>query len=323
MKAKKSVSKETSWDYPRLGRMVVEASRDSAASKLPSASGSSPAPRGTDVKAGLHIVATPIGNLGDISLRALATLAAADFIACEDTRHAGAMLARFGVKKPLLSYHDHNAEKRRPEILGKIAAGAAVALISDAGMPLLADPGFKLARACRDRGFAVNVVPGANAALTALAGSGLPTDRFHFAGFLPAKPAARQKAIAALEAVPGTFLFYEAPQRLAESLADLGQILGAARPAAVARELTKLFEETRRAPLGELAKFYREHPAKGEIVIVVGPRDKETAADIDDALRRNLRALSLRDAVAATASATGAKKSDVYARALALSGKNR
>jgi 16S rRNA (cytidine1402-2'-O)-methyltransferase len=301
---------KSSPDYSHLARGIAEASRDDATSKLPS---------------GLYIVATPIGNLGDISLRALWTLSHADRIACEDTRLSGALLAHYGIKKPLLPYHDHNADKARPEIMRKLEDGESIALISDAGMPLIADPGFKLVRECRASGIGVTVIPGANAALAALAGSGLPTDHFHFAGFLPPKSAARRKAIEELAAIPSTLVLFEAPQRLADALKDLADILDATRPAAVARELTKMFEESRLATLGELATHYLEHAAKGEIVIVIGPPQKEAAAPdastIDKALRDALRTLSLRDAVTAVSGATGVKKNEVYARALRLKGK--
>jgi 16S rRNA (cytidine1402-2'-O)-methyltransferase len=302
---------KSSPDYPYQARQIVEASRDEAASKLP---------------CGLYVVATPIGNLGDISLRALATLARADRIACEDTRVSGSLLARYGIKKPLLPYHDHNADEARPGIMQKLATGESVALISDAGMPLIADPGFKLVRECRETGYAVTVIPGASALLAALAGSGLPTDQFHFAGFLPPKPTARLKAIDVLKAIPATLLFFEAPQRLVATLADLAKGFGAFRQAAVARELTKLFEETKTSTLGELATYYRTNKVRGEIVIVVAPPEKNVAtadvSDIDDLLRKNLDAYSLRDAVAAVSAITGAKKSEVYARALRLKGKS-
>ncbi|MGE3623051.1 MAG: 16S rRNA (cytidine(1402)-2'-O)-methyltransferase [Bdellovibrionales bacterium] len=291
-------------DFPRLARKMAEASRDDTTSKLPS---------------GLYVVATPIGNLGDITLRALWVLGRADCIACEDTRLSGTMLTQFGIEKKLLPYHDHNAEKARPEILRKLGQGQSVALISDAGMPLIADPGFKLVRACREADYDVTVIPGANAALAALAGCGLPTDRFFFVGFLPPKSAARRKALENLPA-DTTLVFYEAPQRLGETLADLETAFGAARPAAVARELTKFFEETRAATLGELARHYGTYAAKGEIVIVVAPGEKKIAdaGAIDDLLRRHLKTLSLRDAVAAVSEATGARKNEVYTRALGL-----
>lgn len=296
--------KSSSPDYPLLGRTLVEASGNDAACKP---------------LAGLYVVATPIGHLGDITLRALAILAQADVIACEDTRQSGILLQAFGIRKPTISYHDHNADERRPEILRRIAAGEVVALISDAGMPAIADPGFKLVRECREAGLNVTVVPGANAAVTAMAGSGLPTDQFYFFGFLAAKSAARKKEILTLKPVAATLIFYEAPQRLAVSLGDLAEVLGAARPAAVARELTKFYEETRRGSLGELAAYYEKHEVKGEIVILVGKGEEERdAEDIDALLAERLQKLSVRDAVAEVAEMTGQPKKDIYARALAL-----
>lgn len=270
-------------------------------------------------------MATPIGNLGDISLRALHTLAAADLIACEDTRVSGGMLARFGIKKPLLPYHDHNAAAQRPKVIAQIAGGKTVALISDAGMPLIADPGFKLARECRTAGYGVTIVPGANAALTGLVASGLPSGAFYFAGFLPAKSKARQSALKALAGLPASLVFYEAPQRLSESLADMERIFGPNRPAAVLRELTKLFEEVKQGTLSELAGFYRATAVKGEIVLVVGAAEQKLAAApsaIDQLLQKHMRAMSLRDAVNAVAKETSAKKGEVYARALWFKGKS-
>ncbi len=269
--------------------------------------------------AGLYVVATPIGHLGDITLRALATLAQADVIACEDTRTSGVLLHAFGIKKPTLSYHDHNEDERRPEILRRIAAGQIVALISDAGMPAIADPGFKLVRDCREAGLAVTVLPGANAAVTAMAGSGLPTDQFYFFGFLSSKSVARKKEILSLKPLSATLIFYESPQRLADSLTDLSEILGEHRPATVARELSKFYEETRRGTLGELAAHYADTDVKGEIVILVGKDAEEAApADIDALLEERLKHLSVRDAVAEVAEMTGIPKKEVYARALAL-----
>jgi 16S rRNA (cytidine1402-2'-O)-methyltransferase len=308
MSASPVKQKTSSPDYPALARKLLEASGENESSKLP---------------AGLYVVATPIGHLGDISLRALTTLAQVDGIACEDTRVSGGMLAKYGIKKPLLSYHDHNADKQRPLILKRIGKGESVALISDAGMPLIADPGHKLVLACREAGYAVTVIPGANAALTALAGSGLPSNRFLFVGFLPPKSAARQKAIATLADVPVTLIFYEAPQRLAATLADFTKIFGRERPAVVARELTKFFEETRRGSLGELAAFYAENPVKGEVTLIIGGAEDSTPAyDMDTLLKEHLRHSSLRDAVEAVSVMTGIKKADVYARALKLKPRN-
>jgi 16S rRNA (cytidine1402-2'-O)-methyltransferase len=270
---------------------------------------------------GLYLIATPIGHLGDITLRALAILAQADVIACEDTRTSGVLLQAFGIKKPTFSYHDHNANARRPEVLQRIAKGEVVALISDAGMPAIADPGFKLVRDCRDAGYAVTVIPGANAAITAMASSGLPTDQFYFAGFLPPKSAARTREITTLKQIHATLIFYEAPQRLAASLADLAATLGAKRAAAVGRELTKFYEEMRRGTLGELAAHYETHEAKGEIVILIGKAesDEQDSFDIDALLVARLQQLTVRDAVAEVADMTGTPKKEIYARALALS----
>ena len=257
-----------------------------------------------------------------MTLRGLATLAQADAIACEDTRTSGVLLQAFGIKKPTFSYHDHNADARRPEILQRLERGEVVALISDAGLPAIADPGFKLVRDCRAAGFDVTVVPGANAAVTAMAGSGLPTDRFLFAGFLPPKSAARKKEITGLKSSDATLVFYESPQRLGDCLADLALTLGGEREAAVARELTKLHEEMRRGTLDELAAHYAAHDARGEIVILVSRAAQEDATspeDIDALLTARLRSASVRDAVAEVAAVTGRPKKEVYARALALS----
>ena len=269
--------------------------------------------------AGLYMIATPIGNRGDITLRALHILAQADVIACEDTRNSRPLFDSYGIRASLLSYHDHNEGERAPELIKKIQDGNVVALISDAGMPGIADPGFRLARACRAEGLPVTVIPGANAALTAMAGSGLATDRFFFAGFLPPKSTTRCKELATLKNIAATLVFYESPQRLADSLADMVAVLGDNRRAAVARELTKLFEETRLGGLVQLADYYAAHEVKGEIVILVerGAEEKSTV-DLDVVLTELLKKLSLRDAVAEAVAATGLPKKEVYARALAL-----
>ncbi len=276
--------------------------------------------------AGLFVVATPIGHLGDITLRALVTLASVEIIACEDTRVSGGMLAKYGIKKKLATYHDHNAAEADKFILHEIQSGKSVALISDAGMPLLSDPGYGLVNACLSANVNVTIIPGANAALMALAGSGLPTDQFHFTGFLPVKTTARKKALAELTTTQGTLIFHESPQRLAESLADMVEILGGSRLAVVARELTKLFEEMRRGTLASLAEHYATNDAKGEIVILVAPAaDDECKPDMDiDALLSDaLRTYTLRDAVAAVSAISGVKKSEVYSRALKLSEGNK
>jgi 16S rRNA (cytidine1402-2'-O)-methyltransferase len=270
--------------------------------------------------AGLYVTATPIGNAADITLRALDLLRAADVIACEDTRVTGKLLARYGIATPMQPYHEHNAAKMRPVLLRRLAAGEVVALVSDAGTPLVSDPGFKLVQAALAAGLAVTALPGASSLLAALCLAGLPTDRFLFAGFLSPKTAQRRRSLEELKAVPATLVFLESAQRLAASLADMAAVLGP-RPAAVARELTKLFEEVRRDSLAALAAHYAAAgPPKGEVVVAVGP-PLETAAesiDLDAVLRPALVGMRLKEAVAAVAEATGLPRKQVYARALAL-----
>ena len=271
---------------------------------------------------GLAIVATPIGNAGDITLRAIDMLKSVDAILCEDTRVSAKLLARHGISRPLLAYHEHNAERMRPQILARLRRGETLALISDAGQPLLSDPGFKLVRAAIAEGLPVTALPGPSAALTALVLSGLPTDRFFFAGFLPPRSTARRRALAELAAIPGSLIFFEASQRLPAALGDMAAVLGP-RSAAVARELTKLFEEVRRARLSELAAHYAEAgPPLGEVTIVVAPPEGPAVppeAAIDEALAQALARHSLRDAVDAVAAALGLPRRQVYARALELS----
>ena len=275
---------------------------------------------------GLYVVATPIGNLGDVTLRALATLAAADAILAEDTRVSRRLLDRYEIATPLTSYHEHNAAQVRPGLVARLAAGAALALISDAGTPMISDPGYKLAADAAAAGVMVTSLPGPSAAVAALTTAALPTDRFFFEGFLPPKAAARRERINALAGIPATLVFYEAPSRLADALADLAAELGP-RPAAVARELTKLYEETRRGSLAELAARYAsEDTPKGEIVIVVGPplaAPPPDAAAIDTAIAAALETLSVKDAAAAVAAETGLPRREVYARALRIAGSRR
>jgi len=270
---------------------------------------------------GLHIAATPIGNLGDITLRALEALAAADVIACEDTRVTRKLLDRYGIETPLTPYHEHNAAEARPKILRRLEAGEAVVLVSDAGTPLVSDPGFKLAAAVREAGHAVTALPGASATLAALTVAGLPTDRFFFEGFLPPKEAARRARIAELARIPATLVLFESGPRLGASLADLADGLGA-RDAAVCRELTKLHEEVRRDMLPALAAFYAgDAETRGEFVIVIAPPAGEAqpqASDVDDMIRAALARISVKDAVAEVAAATGLKRRDVYQRVLEL-----
>ncbi|MBM3512364.1 MAG: 16S rRNA (cytidine(1402)-2'-O)-methyltransferase [Alphaproteobacteria bacterium] len=270
---------------------------------------------------GLFVVATPIGNLGDLSTRAREVLAQVDLIACEDTRVSAVLLDRNGIGTSTTPYHDHNADRVRPQILARLQRGETVALISDAGTPLISDPGFKLVRACIDAGVPVTPVPGPSAAMTALMVAGLPTDRFYFAGFLAAKAGARDRALEELSRLPATLVFFEAPGRAAESLAAMAVALGN-RPAALCRELTKLHEEVRRGDLATLANDATNNPPRGEVVIVVGGAPDaapETDADVDRALGAALKSYSIRDAVDLVTAGSGRPRRDVYARALALS----
>lgn len=273
---------------------------------------------------GLYIVATPIGNAADITLRALDVLKQVDAIACEDTRVTSRLLAIHGIARPLVPYHEHNAAAMRPKLVARLAGGERIALVSDAGTPLLSDPGYRLVRACIDASVAITTLPGPSAAIAALTLAGQPTNRVLFAGFLPAKAAARRKALAEIANLDATLVFYEAPHRLVESLADMAAVLGT-REAAVAREITKLFEEVRRASLHDLAAHYAAAgPPRGEIMLVIGPPGAApaiTADVIDRALSEALAAgQSLRDAAEMVATANGLSKRAVYARALALGG---
>ena len=274
----------------------------------------------SELAPGLYVTATPIGNARDVTLRALDVLNGADLIAAEDTRVTSKLLAIFGIQKPLTAYNDHNAPRERPRLLKRLREGARVALVSDAGTPLVSDPGYKLVREALGEGIAVHAVPGASAPLAALALAGLPTDRFVFTGFLAAKSGERRSALESLKTLRATLLLFEAPQRLAESLADMADILGP-RPAAVARELTKLHEEVRRGDLASLARQYAvEDPPKGEITLVVGPAE-DAATDlrrVDRALDQALAFMPLRAAVDLVAEMLDAPRREVYARALAM-----
>ena len=269
---------------------------------------------------GLYVTATPIGNLGDITLRALEILEGAHAVACEDTRVTGKLLTAFGIKAELFAYHDHNAARARPKILARLAEGDAIALVSDAGTPLISDPGFKLVSEAREAGYAIHVVPGASSIAAALSVAGLPTDKFLFAGFLPNKAGARKKAFEDLKPVPASLVLLEAPSRLEATLRAGAEVLGD-RNVAVARELTKIHEEVRRGTLAGLADQYTEEgPPKGEIVIVIAPPTESTATaiDIDDALRLALEAGSVKDAASEVAEMTGRPRREIYARALEL-----
>jgi 16S rRNA (cytidine1402-2'-O)-methyltransferase len=272
------------------------------------------------IPAGLYLVATPIGNLRDISLRALETLAAADVIACEDGRVTHKLTEHYSIATPLTPYHEHNAAEARPKLLARLAAGQSIALVSDAGTPLISDPGYKLVRAAAEAGHTITALPGASAVLAALGVAGLPTDRFFFEGFLPPKQAARQKRIAELNAVPATLVLFESGPRIAEALSDLAAGLGN-RAAAICRELTKLHEEIRRDSLGVLAQAYADGgETRGEFVVVIAPPpEQETRSeDVDALLRQALTRVSVKDAVGEVALATGRPRREVYQRALAL-----
>ena len=263
----------------------------------------------TALAPGLYVVATPIGNLRDITLRALDVLQGCDLVLAEDTRRTGVLLKAYNIDAKLESYHDHNASRRVPAVVERLQAGARIALVSDAGTPLVSDPGFKLVRAAREAGLDVFPVPGASAAIAALSVAGLPSDRFTFAGFLPAKPAARKRALEELRGVTGTLVFYETGPRLAESLRDMAEVLGE-RDAVVARELTKTYEEVRR---GTLAELVPNIPPKGEIVILVAPGDAEIwdETKVSEALRERLDQPA-KAASAEVAKLSGWSKRDVY-----------
>ena len=304
-------------------------------SAIPDPSSDTPSPAGgpepnrrqraskpSEIIGGLVLVATPIGNAGDISSRALGLLATADIVACEDTRVTSKLFAVHGLKTPLLSYHEHNAAQQRPKLIKRLKDGETVALVSDAGMPTISDPGFKLINACVDEGIALTCIPGASAVTTALALSGLPTDRFFFQGFLPSKKTQRRKVLGEIGRIPGSLVVMESAKRLAAMLADAADILGP-RACAVTRELTKRFEEVRRGTLGELAQHYDDSgPPKGEITLVIGPPGADetatTGEQVDALLREALVNSSVRDAAAEVAAMTGWPKRDVYQRALSI-----
>jgi len=270
--------------------------------------------------AGLYILATPIGNARDISLRALEPLKACDVIAAEDTRVTSKLLAIHGISKPLLAYNDHNGAQMRPKILARLQQGQAVALVSDAGTPLVSDPGYKLVRAAIAAGLSVTALPGASAVLVGLTLSGLPSDRFLFAGFLPAKAGERKSLLEELKDIRATLIFFESAQRLAESLPDMAQVLGD-RPGAIARELTKLHEEVRRGSLAELAAHFEKQGApKGEVTLLVGPAQQAStdSAKIDAALKAALAFMPVKAAAEMIAGLTDGSRKQIYARALEL-----
>ncbi len=273
---------------------------------------------------GLHVTATPIGHLADISLRAVNALAAADEILCEDTRVTGKLLHRYGIKTPLVPYHDHNAAKLRPQILARLKQGKALVLVSDAGTPLVSDPGYKLAREVIREGLSLHVIPGASAPLAALTLSGLPSDRFLFSGFLPEKQSGRRRLLEALKGVPATLIFFESPRRIAAALSDIAEVLGD-REVAVTRELTKLHEEALRGPAAEVAaELAARETIKGEITLVVAPPGEApppSADEVDRALLDAAANLPAGQAAAEIAHRFGLAKRDLYARLLALKDK--
>jgi 16S rRNA (cytidine1402-2'-O)-methyltransferase len=262
---------------------------------------------------GLYLVATPIGNLGDITLRALSVLARADIIYCEDTRHSAKLLHHYAIATRMRPFHDHNEEREIERAVGELKAGRRIAIISDAGTPLVSDPGFKLVRAAAAEDIPIFAVPGASALLSALTASGLPTDAFFFAGFLPPKQATRSARLVELSTIPGSLVFYEAPHRVAETISDMARLLGG-RQAVVARELTKLHEDIVRGSLTELVEVIPVEGLKGEVVIVVGPAQAQEVSDEALAARLvdALEVMSLKDAAKAIADEFGVPKARVY-----------
>lgn len=267
----------------------------------------------------LYIVATPIGNMDNITIRAIKTLANVDVIACEDTRVTGKLLAKLGIKVKLICYNDYSTEKDRDYIESLLASGKSVALVSDAGTPLISDPGYKLVRQISDANIKITAIPGASSVSTALCLSGLPTDRFLFEGFLPSKTTSRQNALAKLKEIPASLVFFESPKRLVGSLYDINSVLKN-REVCVLREITKKFEEVKRGSASELEDYYKNNPAKGEIVIIVSPplHNEISDDDIETQLKNALKSMSVKDAVALVADNSGANKKDVYNIALSM-----
>ncbi|MHB0951050.1 MAG: 16S rRNA (cytidine(1402)-2'-O)-methyltransferase [Allorhizobium sp.] len=270
----------------------------------------------------LYLVATPIGNLGDITLRALETLAGADVLACEDTRVTRVLLDRYGIQNRPYAYHEHNADEAGPKLIAALDAGKSVALVSDAGTPLVSDPGYRLGQLAIEAGHRVVPIPGPSAPLAALVGSGLPNDAFFFAGFLPTKDKARRDRLAELSNVPATLLFFESPHRIGATLSAAAEVLGPARAASVCRELTKTFEEFRRGTLGELAQYYAgDRVVKGEIVLVIGPPAPPEApeqSEVDALLSQLAATLPAAKAATEAARQTGLPRKDLYQRILEL-----
>ncbi|MQW85479.1 16S rRNA (cytidine(1402)-2'-O)-methyltransferase [Sinorhizobium saheli] len=274
----------------------------------------------------LYLVATPIGNLADITLRALETIAGADVLACEDTRVTRVLLDRYGIVNRPVAYHEHNAAEAGPRLIAALGDGRSVALVSDAGTPLVSDPGYRLAQHAIEAGHRVVPIPGPSAPLAALVGSGLPSDAFLFAGFLPVKDKARRERLAEFSAAPATLLFFESPHRIAATIAAAAEIFGEERKAVVCRELTKAFEEFRRGTLGELKAFYGDAAnVKGEIVLVIGPPEAKPApqaADVDALLQALARDMPMGKAATEAARRTGLPRKELYDRLLHLKGRD-
>lgn len=269
---------------------------------------------------GLYVTATPIGNLGDITYRAVMALKSADLILCEDTRQTAKLCTAYDIKTPRSPYHDHNGERARPGILEKLQAGARICLVSDAGTPLIADPGYKLVKEARALGVAVYPLPGASAVIAALSAAGTPTDQFTFAGFPPAKKGGRHSFLESLKNAHGTIVIYEGGTRITDTLGAMADIFGRDRPVIIARELTKLHEEFHEGTLCALAEHYEERPAKGEFVIILPPAEdvKATPLDVDTFLTTALSSMSVKEAAEAAASTLNISKRDAYQRALSL-----
>ncbi len=270
---------------------------------------------------GLYIVSTPIGNLSDISIRALKTLAGSDIIACEDTRNTGKLLKHFAIDTPMISYHEHNADRAGPKLVSILQGNGSVTLVSDAGTPLISDPGYRLVAKARQENIPVIPIPGASALLAGLVASGLQTDSFLFAGFLPSRKVARQKRLAELKDVPATLILFESPNRLQASIADMISIFGGERNGAICRELTKLHEEILDGSLLELAAAYENRNIRGEIVIVIGAPEKQDIIDIDNLLRELLETMTVSRAAAEAAKLTGKTKRELYQRSLQMNEK--
>nr|WP_245303975.1 16S rRNA (cytidine(1402)-2'-O)-methyltransferase [Agrobacterium bohemicum] len=274
------------------------------------------------IDAALYLVATPIGNLGDITVRALETLASADVLACEDTRVTRILLDRYGIRNRPYSYHEHNAEEAGPKLIAALDAGKSVALVSDAGTPLVSDPGYRLGQMALDAGHRVVPIPGASAPLAALVGSGMPSDAFMFAGFLPVKDKGKRDRFSELSKIPATMMFFESPHRICATIKVASEVLGPNRRAVVCRELTKTFEEFRRGTLGELTEFYNEDRiVKGEIVLLIEPPSYDEIPDMEDVeklLKDLVSTMPAAKAAAEAAKLTGLPRKELYQRILDL-----